>query len=154
MAFEHLYFFLLPPYCFFLMIFSFWPRFHTVSSFFIWGFYFLVIQQHLLNLDLEEKVNNKDCKHQFWVHFSAFKDEIISVADSVFTVWDLRCFLWPPHARLVSAKCRLGSNLLLYLHAERFRLQTLVGFGWSGTVQDSHEVKHYQKSCCCCCCCF
>lgn len=52
-------------------------------------------------------MNNKDCKRQFlvcFVFFFAFKDEIISVADSVFTVGDLRCFLRPPRARLVSAK--------------------------------------------------
>lgn len=48
-------------------------------------------------------MNNKDCKHQFWVRFSAFKDEIISVADCIYS---LGRALLPPTSTCTASFCK------------------------------------------------
>ena len=40
----------------------------------------------LVKSGFKVNMSNKDCKQQVWVHLSAFRDELISVADSVFPV--------------------------------------------------------------------
>lgn len=111
-AFEHLYFFItsllfLSDDLFLLTTFSHCEQLLYLSLFF---FNFLVFQQHLLSWALGENMNNKDCKHQFsgcvfFFFFSAFRDEIISVADSVF--YSLRAALLPPTSTCTTSFCKV-----------------------------------------------